>query len=68
VKLRRHEWPTIIARLADAVVAAAKSVGVHGRVTVHENREGDAMYYVVAVRVPASETAMSRAMASPKTK
>jgi hypothetical protein len=61
VKLRRHEWPQIVATLVDAFVAAAKDTGVHGRVTVHEERDGDAVLYVIAVRVPAGETVASRA-------
>lgn len=64
--LRRHEWPVAIERLVDAIVAAAKTVGVHGRVAVTEERDGNESFYVISVRVPASETVAARAMDGPK--
>ena len=67
MKLRRADWPQAITDLVAAYVAAAKDIGVHGRVAVHEERSGNATFYVIEVRVPAGETVAARAGA-PRTK
>jgi hypothetical protein len=67
LKLRRHEWPAIITTLANAYVEASKAHGVHGRVSVHEERAGGSTLYVIEVRVPAGETVAARA-GKPRTK
>jgi hypothetical protein len=66
VKLRRADFPTVIANLVDAYRAATKDLGVSGRASVHREERDGATEYVIVVRVPAAETAMSRAMAPPK--
>lgn len=59
-------WPDIIHKLANAFVAAARDIGVRGGIRVYETTESGETFYVVAVRVPASETVMSRAMKPPR--
>ena len=56
MKLRRHEWPTVIAKLVDAFVAIAKKHGVRGVASVHEIDRGNERHYAIVVRVPAGET------------
>lgn len=61
MRLRKADWPTVIDRLVDACVAAAKTLGVHGRASVRLERVGDESFYVVSLRVPAGETVAARA-------
>jgi hypothetical protein len=66
VKLRPDQFPKVIADLVAAYVEASKGRGVHGRVTVHEERAGNSTLYVIEVRVPAGETVAARAWKAPK--
>jgi hypothetical protein len=63
VKLRRADWPVVIGKLVDAIIAVAKDQRVRGAISVHEVDQGGSRHYAIVVRVPASETVAARSTA-----
>jgi hypothetical protein len=53
-RIPRYAWPAPLARFIEhELLPRAKARGIHGRLSVHDRRDGDRTEYVVTIRVPA---------------
>ena len=61
-KIPRYAWPDAIEKyVAQELLPGAKSRGISGRVSVHEQRNGDDVDFVITIRVPSTNLTLANA-------